>query len=132
MGQHFYAVNLDRQEYLRPHAFGDGAKFMEFTSGGYGMMMGLALLMSEGLDNGSGGLEAEHPMFGCWAGDRITIVGDYANSGLYQKAAEEYEDISVSVMRAMARDYEIRKSFEETVEQGYGNLDAIKEALESR
>ncbi len=52
MGQYFIIVNLDKQEMLTPSVFGDGAKFLEFSSKGNGVMQALAVLTSNG--NGAG------------------------------------------------------------------------------
>jgi len=53
MGQYYIAVNLDKKEFIRPHACGDGAKLLEFGLGRGGMMSAMALLLADG--NGRGG-----------------------------------------------------------------------------
>jgi hypothetical protein len=67
MGQYHLVVNLDRQEFLHPHDLGDGLKLLEFGCSGMGTMLALAAL-----------LDAEEEGHGAWAGNRIAIVGDYA------------------------------------------------------
>lgn len=57
MGQYYVAVNLDRKEYLNPHAFGDGAKLLEFGSDSYGMMTALAMLLADGNGRGGGDIQ---------------------------------------------------------------------------
>jgi len=42
MGQYFMVVNTTKEEYLHPHDFGSGLKFMEFTSDQMSVMTGLA------------------------------------------------------------------------------------------
>ena len=89
MGQYHYIVNIDKREYLNAHQMGDGIKLMEFgMSGDGGAMTGLALLLA--CSNGRGGgdfslrgnvtpeVEKAVKLVGSWAGDRIAIVGDYA------------------------------------------------------
>lgn len=66
MGQYHVPVNLDRMETINPHRFGDGIKLMEFGSSGYGTMAALGYLLAGE---------------GRWAGQRIAIVGDYAEAG---------------------------------------------------
>jgi hypothetical protein len=80
MGQYHVVVNLDKREYLRPYAFGDGAKLMEFGSSGAGTMLALAVLLSDSPDRGGGDLHTEdREWYGRWSGDAITIAGDYAD-----------------------------------------------------
>lgn len=104
MGQYFYVVNLDKKQYLHPHTFKDGLKLLEFGASGEGTMTGLCLLLRQSDDSGGGDYHGNHPIVGTWAGDRITIVGDYDSSGLYNKAVAEYEDISERVIDAMSQD----------------------------
>ena len=63
MGQYHRPCNLTTNEYLHPHDFGDGLKLLEFGESGQGTMSALILLLAPG---------------GRWHGDRIAIVGDYA------------------------------------------------------
>jgi hypothetical protein len=87
MGQYHYVVNLDKKEFIHPHKLGNGLKLREF--GERGVLGALALLLA--CSNGRGGgdfaeeADASHNlderMIGRWAGDRIAIVGDYAEDG---------------------------------------------------
>jgi len=105
MGQYYVIVNVDKEEYLHPHKFGEGLKLQEFGPGGDGIMFALAALLADGDGRGGGDLfitsteedfsfdennyqrfpmsEDEylyvHKLFGSWAGDRIVIAGDYAD-----------------------------------------------------
>jgi hypothetical protein len=88
VGQYHLAVNLDKHEYIHPHHLGDGLKLMEFGMSAGGTMSALAILLA--CSNGRGGgdlhVDESHPAFGrigSWAGDRIAIVGDYAEEGDY-------------------------------------------------
>lgn len=82
MGQYHKIVNIDKREYLHPHHFGDGLKLMEFgMSGDGGTMTGLAILLgiaNKGGARGGGDFHCDDPLVGSWGGDRIAIVGDYA------------------------------------------------------
>lgn len=53
MGQYYIIVNLDKEECICPHAFGDFAKLMEFGSSSCGTLTGLAILLA-GNQGGSG------------------------------------------------------------------------------
>jgi len=114
MGQYHIIVNLDKEEFLHPHKFGDGLKLMEFGSSGDGIMLGLAVLLAE--DNGLGGgdLRSDNPIIGSWANNRIVIAGDYGDENylwnideenprcnLYTFAQELFEDISDKVIAAI-------------------------------
>ena len=57
MGQYYIAVNLDKKQYISPHAFGDGAKLLEFGNSSNGMMTGLAILLADGNGRGGGDLQ---------------------------------------------------------------------------
>ena len=119
MGQYFIAVNTTKREFIHPHNFGDGQKFLEFSEGG-SFLGGLALLLRQSTQGGGGdwlgytspvkALE-EYPCVGSWAGDAICIVGDYDKSQLYHDAENpdlDYNDVSFHIMRAMAADHYTR------------------------
>lgn len=72
MGQYHKVVNLDKQEYLNPHDFGDGLKLMEFGCSAQGTLSALAGLLA---------MDAQQ--VGPWAGCRLTITGDYGDEGRF-------------------------------------------------
>jgi hypothetical protein len=103
MGQYFMVVNTDKKEYLMPHDFGSGLKFLEFTSDSCGVLTGLAHLLGQSSDpSGMGGANPE--ITGRWIGDHVVIVGDYDESQLYGTAYETYKNISNKVICHMAKD----------------------------
>ena len=86
MGQYHLILNLDKRQYLEPHASGEGAKLLEFGCSMEGTMTALAALLAR--DNGKGGGDLYPPdgtgdtaLIGSWAGDRIVIAGDYGEPG---------------------------------------------------
>jgi len=88
MGQYYLIVNIDKRQYLYPHTFGDGQKFMEFGGSATGTLLGLAVLTSEGLGRGGGDLivpdgEDKNSRVGSWAGDRVVTIGDYGDEGKF-------------------------------------------------
>ena len=115
MGQYYKIVNVKKKQYLNPHAFGDGAKLMEFSMSASGVLAGLAILLADGNNRGGGDLCSENEIVGSWAGDNIVVAGDYADNGkflpvdkidlnLYGVASEEGEDISLKVLDALFDD----------------------------
>ena len=78
MGQYWIPVNLDKREYVDPHKLGTGLKLWEqianHPSTGVALLI-LCAAMPEA--RGGGDLEPD-PIIGRWAGDRIAIIGDYA------------------------------------------------------
>ena len=78
MGEYFRIVNLDKKEYIDPHECEGGTKFWEVVVN-QRMPQFLAYILNN--------------YDGIWAGDRITIIGDYdetqyfagvENSTIYQ------------------------------------------------
>ena len=105
MGQYFLVVNTDKKEYLMPHNFGSGLKFMEFTVDGCGVMHGLAHLLAQSSD----GVAIDAPeITGRWIGDNVVIIGDYDESKLFDLAQDCYENISNKVICHMAEDRYVR------------------------
>ena len=79
MGQYHLTVNLDKKEFLMPHKLGVGLKLREQT--GFGNSIPDALFMLLAASNGYGGgdfMDNSNKMIGRWAGDRIAVIGDYA------------------------------------------------------
>ena len=77
MGQYYKLVNLTKREYIHPHALGAGLKLIEQV--GTYPSIGSALLVLLACSNGRGGGDlADNPIIGKWAGDRLALVGDYA------------------------------------------------------
>jgi hypothetical protein len=79
MGQYYMIVNLDKREFLNPHKLGSGLKLWEMANT---CTIAPALLALLACSNGRGGGDFEEdPIIGRWVGDRVVIVGDYAESG---------------------------------------------------
>lgn len=83
MGQYFYIYNLDKEEYIHPHKFGDGLKLMEFICSQERTMFALGVLMSSGNNRGGGDYGRPYGVAESWAGDRIVISGDYEDNRKY-------------------------------------------------
>jgi hypothetical protein len=104
MGQYYKVINKTKKEWLCPHTFGNGLKLMEFVSDGKGVLQGLAILLAEGNGRGGGDLRSDNKLIGSWSGDEISIVGDYADSGLYDTATQNYQDISKETFKCLMED----------------------------
>lgn len=151
MGQYHIVVNLDKKEFLDPHKLGDGLKLLEQMNSRGGVMAALWALLA--CSNGRGGgdipdgveyeLRGDPPQaaevvpdpeyrrlaeeyIGRWAGDRIAVVGDYAEDGdlppefragrIYQDCLEGkggWRDISDQVLPIVERACAVRIEREE-------------------
>ena len=125
MGQYFIVANTTKKEYLHPHKFGQGLKFMEFTVDGYGLMHGLAHLLAKS----SEGVAMDDPeITGRWIGDNIVIVGDYDESEIYRDAVDSdnyYTDISNAVIQHIGKDFVIQSELCERNRYGVKECDNI-------
>jgi hypothetical protein len=121
LGQYHHIVNYDKKQFLDPHKFGEGLKLMEFSSGQYGTMQGLAVLLAASNTPEARGGGDLHPwlggpgyegrardtkpdrgdwlmknVVGSWAADRIAIIGDYAEpedaQGLHGKLGSPMDE----------------------------------------
>ena len=134
MGQYYKIINLDKQEYLSPYTFNNGAKLMEFSCSRAGVLTALALLLADGNGRGGGDLHSANPVIGSWAGDQIVIAGDYADdekflgkeqlvkykmlqenetANLYAYAGEYFNAISEKALEAMLDDEFVFDIYEE-------------------
>jgi hypothetical protein len=103
MGQYFVVANTTKKEFLHPHKFGSGLKFLEFTLDGFSVMSGLAHLLAQSSD---GVAIDDATVTGRWIGDHVIIVGDYDTSGVFDEATDgnDYTDISNAVIQHMGKD----------------------------
>jgi len=108
MGQYFIVVNRTRAEFFTLIPL--GYKFWTMISKSETLIaLGLLLRQSDEY-NASGDIAGERKEFpfkpddewvGRWAGDEITIVGDYDTSLLYQWTNVEYRDVSIQVQKML-------------------------------
>ena len=95
MGQYWRIVNLSKREYLDPHALGSGEKAWEQLANQMPSKALYILTLAQPEMRGGGDLDLDldsnwqglgdypdlaHAVIGRWAGDRIAVVGDYAES----------------------------------------------------
>lgn len=115
MGQYWLPVNLTKREFIHPHKLGTGLKLCEQAGSWPGTGAALVILCAAMPEpRGSGDPEPD-PIIGRWAGDRIALVGDYAEdadlpdkfeaSTIYRKCrAGEWTDISGLVCKVLERE----------------------------
>lgn len=116
MGQYHLTVNLDKRQYLRPHKLGDGLKLLEQAGASGGVTDALFLLLAVSNGRGGGDVHTFRPgpdkdnpytdgsydtpeIVGAWGGDRIAVIGDYAEDtdlAPEHRASLIYEQISVA------------------------------------
>ena len=126
MGQYYLIANVDKKEYILPHDFDEGLKLMEFANpyNCGGTMSALAILLADGNGRGGGDLYSDNPIIGSWKYNRIVVAGDYADyvdptlpegerKTLYTIAEEEYKNVSIPVLLAMADDGYTAQQFAE-------------------
>lgn len=80
MGQYHYLVNLTKKQFVHPHEIGNGLKLKEQIGWDYSTSTVLFMLVAASTGRGGGDFHCEHPLLGSWAGDRIALVGDYAEA----------------------------------------------------
>lgn len=83
MGQYWLPVNITKKQFIHPHKLGAGLKLWEQVYSDYVGKALLVLCAAHREVRGGGDIrplegEKMHPAVGMWAGDKIALVGDYA------------------------------------------------------
>lgn len=78
MGQYHITVNLDKRQYLMPHRLGNGLKLLEQMGSNVPSALFLLLAVSNGRGGGDFNDDTDNELIGSWGGDRIAVLGDYA------------------------------------------------------
>jgi len=112
MGQYWIPANLDKKEFIDPHNLASGLKLWEQLASHPGTGAALIVLLADhGTQRRGGGDLAGAEIIGRWAGDRVVIAGDYAETGelgfgVYEACAEdgEFTDISAQVCAVIANE----------------------------
>lgn len=102
MGQSFAIYNLDKSQVIRPGRFKDGDRLREFGSSSCGVLLALTAVLVHG--NEYGGIQSAHEIIGTWAGDRIAIIGDYADLSNFEEDLSRFTDISEHILQALCED----------------------------
>lgn len=116
MGQYWLPVCLDRREFIDPHRLGAGLKLCEQAGTWPGTGAALVVLCAAMPVSRGGGDLQPHPAVGRWAGDRIALVGDYAEdsdlpaefeaSTIYRRCrGGEWTDVTDMVREVVGKEY---------------------------
>ena len=97
MGQYYKLVNKDKREVVVSYEIGGTAKFFEWLYNNQARV--LVWLLRQSSEGGGGDIPDPDcfTTLGRWAGDRITVVGDYDKSGLYREA-DGYKNVSAALL----------------------------------
>lgn len=96
MGQYHMLVNFTKKEFVDPHKFGNGLKLKEQVNWEHAFSNITHYLIAKCTGRGGGDFNTE--MAGRWGGDRISLVGDYAEREDFPFLTEqEYMDMKASV-----------------------------------
>lgn len=93
MGQYYVLVNQTKRQIVAPLDINCGQKFLEVAES---PTMGAALfyLIVKSDSGGAGDGNTMGSLRGSWAGDQVVLVGDYDSSRLFDRAHNEYQNIS--------------------------------------
>lgn len=104
MGQYHVLVNLSKREFVHPYSLGDLFKLREMANTPAGMGVAMMILLTCSSGRGGGDFPGDS-VVGRWAGDRVALVGDYAEDddlpaefeasvifGLCRREGEEDDD----------------------------------------
>ncbi len=108
MGQYHAIYNLDKQEVVYPHDIGLGAKQREHTGHEASLSDMMYVLTTCSPMRGGGDFVAEvmEDFIGRWAGDRVVVIGDYADFDL--ATLKDFTDISGQARSFIYEVYGIR------------------------
>jgi hypothetical protein len=101
--QFFAPVNLDKKEYLDPLKIGDGTLFDWCADQQSGLLSFLLRKSSEkgkeSIYKDSFDITKDYQTAGRWAGDRVILLGEFDESGLWEKLKKEFKDITEQVVK---------------------------------
>ncbi len=121
MGQYHKLVNFDKKQFVDSYAFGNGAKLWEQVAWDHAFSNVTHFLLAK--CSGRGGGDFSSKMAGIWGGDRVSLVGDYAEKKdfpslspkefkemmecVWHEKKGEYVDISSSVAGEIEEEFEV-------------------------
>ncbi len=126
MGQYFKIVNEDKKEVINAWDLGGGAKFWEWLWNPQARVFVWLLRKS---DEGGGGDINDPERFetlGRWAGDRITLIGDYDSSRLWNMSETKDADGNL-LPNATYTDISalVRKEFNDAIRKDGGHSEEL-------
>jgi len=116
MGQYWLPVDLSKREFIDPCKLDAGLKLREQAGSWPGTGTALVVLCAAMPVSRGGGDLRPHPAVGRWAGDRVALVGDYAEdsdlpaefqaSSIYKKCRSgEWTDVTEMVLEVLEREF---------------------------
>ena len=92
------AVNVTKKEYVSPYDIGGTAKLWEWCAN---YIAGIfPYLLRKSSEGGGGDVHLENPEYaGRWAGDEVYLVGDYDESGLYERTEDWFTNIASGLVK---------------------------------
>jgi hypothetical protein len=137
MGQYHVVANIDKQEYIHPHALDIGLKQVEQLHSTPSTPHALFMLLCASNHRGGGDIRLpEGPVLGRWVGDRIVVVGDYSGAAdfpeslddvdgdrLWDTVMSSYKDISSEIREAFQSEFSA--SYEVSPQTGRIRLAAV-------
>lgn len=116
MGQYFRAINISKREYVSPWEIGFGAKLWEWCANRSASIF--PYLLRKSSSGGGGDIHLDHPGYaGRWAGDEVYLIGDYDETGLYQRTEMEFTNIAAGLVEEYNRFIEIEELMLEPPEE---------------
>jgi len=99
MEQRYIIANLDKKEFVNPCKVDQGAQLWEIVSNRISAVLPLLLRQCTGYAAGMDIGDNQYHV-GRWVGDRIVVVGEYDESGIYNLAqlSPLWQDISFEVL----------------------------------
>lgn len=129
MGQYHYLINHSKKQYIHPHKIGNGLKLREQVGWEYSTSTALFMLLAASNGRGGGDFQGDSPLIGSWAGDRVSVLGDYAEKDDLKRSREliskqtdakhlmdndyiekHYRDISADVRKMMEVSFNVEYS----------------------
>jgi len=125
MGQYHKFVNFTKKEFVNPHVLGNGLKLLEQIGWDYAFSHSMHFLLAKCDGRGGGDYHNKSELVGSWGGDRVSLVGDYAEREDFPFLSdEEYNEMMNSVWKEGLSDYkdisnDVAKEMEEIFEIEY-------------
>jgi len=128
MGQYHAIYNLDKREMVQPHGLDAGAKQVEHTGYEGSLSDVLYALCAYKEARGGGDLKDDGGVFkGRWHGDRVMVIGDYAEEGDMSPewwaamcSEDFFADITPTIKPLVEQTFSLRKRMGDVSYISYG------------
>ncbi len=128
MGQYFKIINEDKKEVINAWDLGGVAKFWEWLYNRQARVFVWLLRKSDGDGGGDISIDErdQYETLGRWAGDRITLIGDYDSSRLWSMSETKDADGNL-LPNATYTDISalVRKEFNDAIRKDGGHSEEL-------